>query len=168
MKFYANPYNTDVTGFYFETNEGFLDKSAALKDSFGLPVEEFEIEVVDGTKEEIQIADLIKIHQGNLEEVIDFLDGDEQNWPAVFYLLDNGCVDDLSEAIRNADELSVHEGTLLDAASEFFDEMYGQDIPEQVKPYIDYEAFARDMRLGGDMSEFEFCGKTYTCTNANF
>ena len=42
MKFYANPYNIGATGFYFESNDEFLDKSAALRDNCGNSVEEFE------------------------------------------------------------------------------------------------------------------------------
>ena len=47
MKFYSNPFNTDATGFYFETYEEFLEKSAALPDGFDSTVEEFEIDVME-------------------------------------------------------------------------------------------------------------------------
>lgn len=33
--------------------------------------------------------------------------------------------------------------------------------------YFDYEAFARDMVLGGDVNEFDFAGTHYVVTNAN-
>jgi hypothetical protein len=56
---------------------------------------------------------------------------------------------------------------LIDAASELFDECYLPEVPEAVRPYIDYDAFANDCRLGGDMCEFRFGGTTYTCTNAS-
>lgn len=50
MKFYANPYNTDATGFYFETYEEFTEKMEEAKDSFGNQVEEFMIDVIDGSR----------------------------------------------------------------------------------------------------------------------
>ena len=76
-------------------------------------------------------------------------------------------VSSLDEAIRLASDYTIVESDLLDAATELFDECYGESIPDSAKMYIDYESFARDCRLGGDMVEFEFGGNTYTCTNAN-
>jgi antirestriction protein len=61
----------------------------------------------------------------------------------------------------------IQEGTLLDAATDYFDDCFINDIPEAVRGYIDYEAFARDIQLGGDMTEFDYQGQTYTCTNSN-
>ena len=168
MKFYSNPFNTDATGFYFETYEEFLEKSAAIPDGFDSTVEEFEIDVIDGELTEIQLVSAIGVNQGNLEEVIELIDtSDESDWPSIFYQLDNGVTWSLDDAIHKADEFCIVESNLQEAATELFDECYGESIPEAVKPYIDYESFAHDCRLGGDMVEFEFGGKTYTCTNAN-
>ena len=36
---YARPYNLDARGFYFSTIDEFIEKSAALRDSFGAPVD---------------------------------------------------------------------------------------------------------------------------------
>jgi len=33
-------------------------------------------------------------------------------------------------------------------AENLFDELYGHDVPEHIAPYIDYEAFARDLFMG--------------------
>jgi hypothetical protein len=73
----------------------------------------------------------------------------------------------MDQALEKIDEPSIYEGELKDAAEELFDECYLSDIPESVRNYIDYAAFARDCELGGDMTEFEFAGTTYTCTNAS-
>ena len=40
-------------------------------------------------------------------------------------------------------------------------------VPDNIKYYIDYEKFAHDCQLSGDMYEFEYNGKTYTCTNSS-
>ena len=45
---YANPYNTSVTGFYFSNHEEYHSKSSVLTDSFGQPVEEYEIDYIEG------------------------------------------------------------------------------------------------------------------------
>jgi hypothetical protein len=60
----------------------------------------------------------------------------------------------------------MFDGSLYDAATELFNDCYLSDVPEAVQPYIDYEAFANDCRLGGDMYEFRLDGTTWTVTNA--
>lgn len=172
MKFYANPYNIGATGFYFESNDEFLEKAAALRDDCGNVVEEFKIEVMDGTSKECELVNAIGIDQGNMEEVIEYIDtSDENEWPALFFLLDHNIVQSFEDAKDKVDDVLITESRLIDAASELFDECYLSEIPKQsrgfIERYIDYEAFARDCEIGGDMREFEFGGKTYTCTNAN-
>ena len=169
MKFYAQPYSLDAQGFYFETYEEFTEKLKTAKDSFGNPVEEFEFQVIDGTQEECELVKAVGgIDQGNIENVIDFIDtSDEDEWPVIFFLLDNNICDNLEDAKSNASDYSIVESSLLDAATELFDECWLTSIPKEVARYIDYESFANDCRCGGDMVEFEFGGKTYTCTNAN-
>ena len=133
-----------------------------------MKVEEFEVEAIDGTRDEMELAEAFGINQANIAEFIEFIDtSDEDLWPTIYFLLDENRVSSLYDAIRLASYYTVLESNLLDAARELFDECYGESIPYLVKPYIDYESFARDCRLGGEMVEFEFAGKTYTCTNAN-
>ena len=166
MKFYANPYNTSVAGFYFESIEELEEKSVELKDEFGLPVEEFDVEAIDGTREEMELADVFGIDQANIAEFIAFIEtSDEDLWPAIYFILNDNRASSFDEAIRIARDYSIREGELIDAASEIFNEVY--DLPDEVKMYIDYEKYADDLRCGGDMVEFEFGGKTYTCTNAS-
>jgi hypothetical protein len=167
MKFYANPYAFGVSGFYFETFAEYEEKAEALTDSSGIPVEEFEVEVIDGTPEEVELAGEMKIDQCNLEQCLEVLEGDAGQWPALFFLLNNHIVTSFDMALDKASDVCLYRGYLIDAATELFDECYAHDLPQEIINYIDYEAFARDRRLGGDMREFEFAGKTYTCTNAN-
>lgn len=48
------------------------------------------------------------------------------------------------------DDLYFYEGqTMLEVATDLFDELYLHDIPENVRYYIDYEAFARDLSFDG-------------------
>ena len=162
MKFYANPYNTSATGFYFESIEELEEKSAALKDEFGLPVEEFEIEAMDGTREEMELFESAEVTPDTMVEFLKFIeDSDEETWPAVYFLLERYS---LEGSICLANECNVVQSSLLDAASEIFDECYGYSIPGELRIYIDYEKYAADLKYGGDLVEFEFGGKTYTCT----
>ena len=76
-------------------------------------------------------------------------------------------VSDVGEAIAKADDVCLFTGSLQDAADNLFDDCYAHQIPEALRVYIDYEAFARDLRLGGDFVGFDYQGETFTCTNAN-
>lgn len=168
MKFYANPYNIGATGFYFESNDEFLEKAAALRDDCGNVVEEFDIEVIDGTSEECELVNAIGVDQCNIKEVVEYIEtSNEAEWPALFFLMDNNIVKSFEDAKDKIDDVCITESSLLDAATELFDECYCYSIQDNIKRYIDYGAFARDCEIGGDMIEFEFGGKTYTCTNAS-
>lgn len=161
---YANPYNIDARGFYFSSADEFNTKAENLTDRYGCPVEEFSIEYIDG--DDSALFEACSVSQGNLETWFDDVEPmDDHEKAALFYLTDcNGYT--LDAALERLDDVSLYEGELLDAATELFDECYSHEMPENLRYYIDYEAFARDCRLGGDMVEFRLDGTTWTCTNA--
>ena len=161
---YANPYNIDAAGFYFENADEFTENSQNLTDRYGNSVEEFEIDFIDGDDAALFIA--CGINQVNLITWFDDIEplGETEKAALFFLLSDLGY--SLADALEKIDEVSLYSGKLLDAASELFDECYLQDIPEQIRYYVDYEKFARDCEISRDMIEFEHNGTTYTCTNA--
>jgi hypothetical protein len=166
LSFYAQPYSLDAHGFYFSDYEDYTAKADALRDVYGNPVEEFEIQIVDGDAEEVDLFTACGVNQANLEQFFDdVLTLDDHQKPAFFYLM-NVLNCSIEQALDKIDEPSIYEGELKDAAEELFDECYLSDIPESVRNYIDYAAFARDCELAGDMTEFDFAGTTYTVTNA--
>ena len=166
LSFFAQPYSLDAQGFYFTDYEDYTAKAEALRDSFGNVVEEFELQFIDGDAEEAELFIACGVNQATLEQFFDdVLTLDDHQKPAFFYLTSVlNC--SIEQALEKIDEPSIYEGELKDAAEELFDECYLSDIPESVRNYIDYAAFAHDCELGGDMTEFEFAGTTYTVTNA--
>jgi len=171
MKFYVNPYNIGVAGFYFESYDEYEAKAAALKDSFGNAVEEFEIDVIDGLQSECDLANAAKVTQVNLDGFLEFInDSDEDSCPAVFYCMDNLGME-LDKARREYDDYSIVESSLEDCAIELVEVCYLNSLDKKTllwfEQYFDYEKFADDLRLGRYMVEFEFGGRTFTCTNAN-
>jgi hypothetical protein len=46
--FYAQPYDITATGFYFKTAEEYQEKAGRLRNSADRPVEEFELQFIDG------------------------------------------------------------------------------------------------------------------------
>ena len=162
---YAQPYNIDATGFYFHDADDYRTKSEGLRDCYGSPVEEFEIQYIDG--DDAQLFEACGINQCNLDQWFDDIETlDDREKVALYYLTaDAGCT--LDNAMDKIDDVCLYEGRLQEAAEELFDEIYAHDIPESIRCYIDYEKFARDCEMGGDMTEFLFDGTTWTCTNAS-
>jgi Antirestriction protein (ArdA) len=162
---HAQPYNIDACGFYFTSAEEYETKQEALRDRFGAPVEEFEIQFIDG--DDGQLFEACRIHQGDLATWFDDIETlDRQEKAALFYLVDQVGYR-LNEALEKLEGVCISECSLIDAASDLFDEIYLPEVPESVRYYIDYDAFAYACRVNGDMTEFTYEGTTYTCTNAN-
>jgi antirestriction protein len=160
MQLYANPYDTSANGFYFESAEDFEEKFNA-----NLPVEEYEIDFIDGTDEQAALFKVASVTQANLAEWFDGMDQlREHEMAAAYFLLENGSVSSFSEAVEKADQLSFSEGDVKAYAEQFIDDMGGpsQLGKETLEMYFDYEAYARDMNYNGDAVEFTFGGTTYT------
>jgi hypothetical protein len=162
---HAQPYSLDACGFQFSSAEEFTAKQSALRDRFGSPVEEFELQYLDG--EDGQLFEACGINQCNLPTWFDDIEPLEDYEKAALFYLTNCAGYRLNEALEKLEDVCISECSLIDAATELFDECYLSDVPEAVRNYIDYEAFARDCRLGGDMYEFELNGSTWTVTNAS-
>ncbi len=63
-------------------------------------------------------------------------------------------VSDLDYAIEHFEEAYLGEyDSFLDYATESFDELYAHAIPENLRYYIDYSAYARDLEIEGYFSE---------------
>ena len=162
---HATPYNLDAAGFYFEGMADYQAKSENHLDCYGNLAEEFEIQFIDG--DDAALFEACGIDQSNLNtwfnDVECLLDYEKIN---LYYLV--GCAGyTLSQGLDKLDEPSMTEASLKDAATELFDECYLHTIPENIRHYIDYDSFARDCMIGGDLSEFEYSNTTYTCTNAS-
>ena len=60
---HAQPYDITATGLYFKTAAEYDDKSDSLRNEYGQPVEEFEIQFIDG--EGIDAAVLPRLFAGS-------------------------------------------------------------------------------------------------------
>lgn len=167
MKLFAQPLNPDASGFYFESNEDFNEKAPGVRDSFGGPIEEFEIQFIDGDQEDCDLFNACKISQADLELWFDKIEPLDTDTKAALFYAVNNIGYSLADALDKVDDgdVKIAEQTLEDAAAELLDDCYS--VPEGLESYIDYEKFAHDCQLGGDMAEFDFAGSTWTCTNAS-
>lgn len=215
LTLYAQPYDISAHGWYFKSAEEWDEKYEAHE-----PVEEYEIQFIDGNEFESELFRAMGVHQGSIWEYFTTVDeiGDmrDDELAALHFALEDLGIDDVDEALRIAqDEIRVTEGDAEKFAQQLIDDMGGvgeltketremyfdyellgrdlgfdldSDNPddeymiemddrergeywvEQVgiegvsNPdfYFDMEAFARDMRLNGDVTEFRYLGKTWT------
>lgn len=161
---YANPYNIDAAGFYFNDADEFIEKSANLTDRYGNHVEEFEIDFIDG--DDAALFNASGINQANLNTWFDDIETLDDHEKINMYFLLSVAGYSLSQALDKVDEPSITQSSLRDTAEELFDECWLHEVPENIRFYIDYDKFARDCEIGGDLVEFEYNNQTYTCTNA--
>lgn len=147
--FYPQAYDVSASGFYFESNEELKELSAKARNKNGFPVEEFEIQFVDGKRIDAALAEAVGVHQGDLAHFFEreVRWSEYQKQAAIIakecgYHLDlDGC--DPDRFVNVIYELD----SLREVAVLFVDEGLIGDIPEHLAGYIDYDAVARDLAV---------------------
>ena len=71
---HAQPYDVSATGFYFETVEEYKKNANGLRNAYGDPVEEFEIQFIDGEGIDWDLANAIGINQANFSQFFECVD----------------------------------------------------------------------------------------------
>ncbi|WP_206613462.1 antirestriction protein ArdA [Parahaliea mediterranea] len=157
LQLYAQPYDLDAAGFYFSTFEEYESKSADLLNCHGYPVEEFEVQFIDGLE-----APPIDPNQCELEEWVDCYDQYQGLSPeeivAVKWLVERG--KSFRDALDQHGEVQVFHGSASDYATELVHDCH--DLPDFALQYFDYDSFANDLKYGGDV---ECLGNGYLVTN---
>lgn len=148
--YFAQPYSLSATGFYFETLAEYRSKADALRDDYGQPVEEFELQYIDGDAH--QLFNALSVNQATLStwfELIDTLDPTDDRYLIACHLADEGCT--IGELADRWDDFTIYHGTAEDYARDVIEDC--EDLPERIAFYVDYELMGRDMVLGGDIAE---------------
>lgn len=158
IQLHAQPYDISAVGFYFDSYDDYAAKVATLRNTHGDPVEEFEIQFIDGEGIDCDLARAIGLNQANLKQYLDAVDEwDEDDKTSV--ILAVGECGYRFEADTHPDDFDldiyVFE-TMRDLAAHFVEEGLFGDIPERLAFYLDYDAIARD--LAHDYSEAEVGG----------
>jgi hypothetical protein len=143
---YANPYDINYTGFYFDSIDQFNQKLSQAN------YEEVEIDYIAGDNPKLfQAAD---IHQCDIDTWFDELDqysDDGHEAISISYLLD---FYDTEEAIQRHDEVIIYKGSIADYAAELVEDVYPLDeLPDIIKHHIDYDSIARDLELNSEVAE---------------
>ncbi len=165
LQLHAQPYDLAATGFYFDSYEDFAAKAAKLRNDYGDPVEEFEIQFIDGEHIDCDLAQAIGINQANLKQYFDAVeDWDEDDKTRVILAVGEcGYAFEVNTHPTEFDVDIYHFETMRDLAEHFVDEGLFGDIPEPLQSYIDYDAIARD--LSADHAQAEVAGQRliYRC-----
>ena len=167
---YAQPYNIDANGFYFEDAEEFKKKSHNLCDSFGQPAEEFEIQWIEGEVIDQQLFKALNISQSNielfLEKIEEWTDEDKEKVLIKCELYPTLNVKDVDP--DDIDIIYYKVSSMKDLAEQFVDEGYYGDLstmPDALKNYIDYDSIANDLRCSGEYGEIDINNEhiIYSC-----
>jgi hypothetical protein len=163
---YAQPYDLCAHGFYFSSYEQYETLSKKLRNDYGDPVEEFEIQIIDAEDIDVSLFNALGIHQGNVDAFLELSDEwtDDQKIRAIIAIGEVGYSFNLREDDPDDFDLDLYEmNSLRDLAHYFVDEGLFGDIPERLQFYINYDAIARD--LGMDYSEITIAGMNliYRC-----
>lgn len=146
---FAQPYDISANGFYFETAEEYKKNANALRNEYGDPVEEFEIQFIDGEFIDCDLAKAIGLNQVNFTRFFEIL-GEWEEWEKHIVILatrDCGYTFDVDTKPDDFNLDTYDVDSLRELAELFVEEgLYG-DIPESMQFYIDYDAIARDLAV---------------------
>lgn len=150
---YAQPYDITALGFYFKTVEEYQEKASALRNDFGRPVEEFEIQFIDGEDIDCQLFKALNINQCNFNQFFDALEAweVEDKVTTIIAVGECGYNFDFEKDDPQEFEIDLYELDGLYDLAEYFVEagVYGE-ISKSLEPYIDYETIARDLGMDYD------------------
>ena len=145
---YAQPYNTSVEGFYFKTVERYQQKAAGLTDSFGQPVEEFEIQFIDGKDEDRLLADTMALNQSLIGQYFELVEAweDHEKIRSYIAVCERGySFDAIAQNIDLLDVDLYEVDNLNELAERFAEDGVFGEIPDRLAGYIDLDAIARDL-----------------------
>ena len=151
---YAQPYDICATGFYFESREEYAAKATKAVNSYGWPVEEFEIQFINGDAIDAQLFHALGVHQGSFAAFLDAVEA----WSEVDKVKvaiaagEGGCQFNLGHNDPDDLEIDLYEcDSLRDLAMQFVDDGLFGEIPPAIANYLDYDAIAHD--LSADYAE---------------
>jgi len=165
-KFHAQPYDISATGLYFESAEEFYAKISKAVNDYGDPLEEFEIQFIDGNDVDCALAEVWSVNQANIGAFFDAVNDwdDEQKKHYIIAVGECGYShEQVADKSDNVDIQLYQVESLKELAEQFVDDGLFGEIPEQLQFYIDYDLIARDLAV--EYSETIIAGErfAYVC-----
>lgn len=166
LLFHAQPYDISAEGFYFRTVEEYDERVAMLKSNYGDPVEEFELQFIDGEPIDCEFAKAFEVNQANFRKFFELVEEWEDHEKIRFSLAVGECGYRFDPETDDIDRLDIdiyEEDSMRDLAIQFVDDGLFGEVPEAFQYYIDYDVIARDLAM--DYSQVEIAGQRliYRC-----
>lgn len=161
-RFYAQPYDISAVGFYFESTEELSVEASKAVNDYGDPIEEFEIQFIDGEDIDCALAEAWNVNQANIDAFFDAVDdwGEDQKQRYIIGVGECGYAHE--QVANNPDDVDIQlyqVDSLKELAEQFIDEGVFGEITERLQFYIDYERIARDLAV--EYSEITIAGETF-------
>lgn len=152
---HAQPYDISACGFYFRGLQEFTDKSSNLLNHYGHPVEEFEIQFIDGDDLDCAIFKALSTQQNTIGDYFNACEcfADDQKIKVILATGECGYTFDYKSDDPDSFDIDIYElDSMRDLAEQFIEEGLFGDIPENIRHYLD---------LSIDYSETEIAGTNY-------
>lgn len=157
---HAQPYDITANGFYFQSFEEYADKAKDNRNDYGDPVEEYEIQFIDGDHIDCDLAKAWGINQANIGPYFDACESWDADEKVVFIVAvgEAGYSFDPDRVTPSDFDVEIyHVDSMKELAEQFVDEGLFGEIPDHLANYIDMDSIARDLAV--DYTESEVAGK---------
>lgn len=159
--FFAQPYDINAKGFFFDSPETYEEGTKGRTSCYGMPVEEYEVQFIDGETIDAALASALEVNQANIIAFFECEEDwdDDQKRRAIIAAKEIG---EVVEPTDNPDDLSIdiyELNSMRELAEQFVDEGLFGDIPDHLANYIDLDAIARDLSF--DYSETCIAGQSF-------
>ena len=145
---YAQPYDLAATGFTFDSAKTYASQASRLRNAYGQPVEEFEIQFIDGETLDAQLFNALGVNQATIDAYFEAAEewDDDQKTKIIIAVGEVGNRFDLGNDDPDRFDIDLYEiDSLRDLAIQFVEEGLFGDIPKAIEDYLDYDAIARDL-----------------------
>ncbi|GLO70472.1 hypothetical protein MACH17_19890 [Phaeobacter inhibens] len=159
-RLHAQPYDITFNGFYFESLEDYTEKANHNHNDYGGPVEEYEIQFIDGDHIDCDLAKAWGINQANIRKYFEACESWDDHEKIVFIVAvgEAGYSFDPDSASPSDFDVEIYRvDSLKELAEQFVAEGLFGDIPEHLANYIDMDAIANDLAM--DYTETEVAGE---------
>ncbi|ESQ83006.1 antirestriction protein ArdA [Asticcacaulis benevestitus] len=163
---YAQPFDISATGFYFDSYAAYQDGAAKAVNSYGQPVEEFEIQFIDGEGIDCQLFAVLRVHQG---EIADFFDAvaewsREDKIKVIIAVGEAGHRFDIGRNHPDKLDVDLYDyESMSELAAHFVDEGLFGEIPAALQNYIDIDAIAYDLAMDYGQVTVDGTNYIYRC-----
>lgn len=159
-KLFAQPYDITANGFYFENLEEYTAKAAANRNNYGQPVEEYELQFIDGESIDAALFEALRVSQVNFPAFLAACEEWDTEQKTKIIIAVGECGYSFTLGTDDADSFDIDiypYSSLRELAEHFVEEGLFGVIPKEIEYFIDYDALGRN--LGFDYTEATIAGQ---------